>query len=256
MKKFNSFFLILSLIFFFTGCGKKSDVTTDKKPETNTTEKKQDSKPDAELVKKGKEIFYAPSKETGLKCADCHSDGTNDNNVFVKYHSSIKGATKRASVYNGMFKGPDVLKNGCGATVCWKEYLKYEKPLTDDEINALNAYYESVSKGDEKPLTYTTIAVPNKDKAKLKEDQTKIASMTGDDAKGENLFKTACSFCHGDNSSVKKVPNLVKEKEDVNLKSIIYHVRLGSKYMPFFSYESISDQDLADICAFVLKITK
>jgi mono/diheme cytochrome c family protein len=255
MKKINSILVLIILIFFFSGCGKKNEVTTDKKPE-GKTETNQTSKPDAELVKEGKDLFYTASKETGLKCADCHSDGTNDNIAFTKFHSSVLGAAKRTSVYNGMFKGADVSKNACGATVCWKTYLKYDTPLTDEQVKSLNAYYESVSKGNEKTeLGYTTIAVPDKDKAKLKDDQAKIASLTGDVTKGETLFKDACSFCHGKNSTVKKVPSLAENK-DVNLKSIIYQIRMGSKYMPFYTYESLSNQNVADICAFILKSDK
>ena len=252
MKLFNSFILIFAIILFISGCSKKSEVTTDKKTDVKT-ETNQTTKPDADLVKKGNDIFYTESKETGLKCADCHSDGTNTSNIETKFHAPVIGATKRTSVYNGMFKGADVLKNACGGTVCWTTYLKNETPLTDDQINALNAYYMSVSKGDEKEFVYTTIGAPTKDKVKLKEDQTKIAALTGDAVKGETLFKDACSFCHGKNSSVKKVPSLADNKDDVNLKSIIYHIRLGSKYMPFYSYESLNDQNIADICALLLK---
>ena len=255
MKIINSFIFIFAILLFISGCGKKSEVITDKKTDVKT-ETNQTGKPDAELIKKGNDIFYSESKETGLKCADCHSDGTNTNNIETKFFAPIMGAAQRTSVYNGMYKGADVLKNACGGTECWKNYLKNETPLTNEQVNALNAYYISVSKGDEKEFIYTTIGAPTKDKTKLKEDQITIAALTGDAVKGGTLFKDACSFCHGKNSSVKKVPSLAENKEDVNMKSIIYHIRLGSKYMPFYSFESLTDQDVADICAFILNNNK
>lgn len=251
MKRTNlKVLLILSLFVAVTlsGCGKKEEKTSD-----NTTTHKTETGTTTNTGSAGKEIFYRVSDVTGLKCADCHSDGTNDNITFTKYHSSIKGAHKRTSTYFGMFKGEDVLKNAGGAGICLARYLKIKEPFTPEEINALNDYYKSVSKGDEPAeLVYTTIALPKPDKTKLKDDQTKIALLTADAVKGEKFFNDVCAFCHSDKSKIKHVPSLFKKFEG-NFKSIIYNIRMGSKVMPFYSYESISNQDVADLTEFILK---
>jgi len=237
--------LILAVLFtsmIFTSCGKKEEKTEITKEQKS-----------GDLVSKGKEIFYQSSNLTGLKCADCHSDGTNSNVSNTKYFSDIIGASKRTSVFSGTITGEDVKKTGAGATICWETFLKMGKPITPEEINALNAYYESL-KGEAKDIKYTTIALPNRDKAKLKEDQQKIEGLTANIQNGETKFKETCNFCHG-GKTVKHVPSLF-EDFDGNLKSIIYHIRFGSKFMPYYSYENLSDQDIADISEYILKNQK
>jgi mono/diheme cytochrome c family protein len=151
-----------------------------------------------------------------------------------------------------MFKGDDVPKNAGGAVLCWKRFLGMETPLTDEQISLLNAYYEFAGKGMEvKEFKFTTIALPKKDKAKLKEDQNKIAGMQGDKVKGEKLFEDACKFCHQKNSTVKDVTNIFKNF-DGDLNSIVFQIRIGSKHMQFYPYELISDQDIADLSSFIL----
>lgn len=240
--------LILIAVLFLASCGKKQEVPnnkTDSKTETNVS---------SDLSSKGKEIFYQQSNLTGLKCADCHSDGTNTQNTNTKYFSNVIGANKRTKVFNGMFTGEDVKKNAAGGKYCWDTFLKMGREISQEEIDALNSYFNSLSKGDEKNDEYTTIAVPTPDKAKLKDDQTKIAGMTPNIQNGEKVFKETCGFCHG-GKTVKRVPSLFEEFEG-NLKSIVYHIRMGAKFMPFYTYEKISDQDAADITEYIMKNQK
>lgn len=235
---------ILSSILLISGCGKKDTTTTDTKTKT--------TKSATELAKQGKDLFYASSMVTNLKCADCHSDGTNDNNPLVKFHSNIKNANKRTQTYLGKFKGEDVAKNAGGATVCWSTYIKSSSPLNEEQIASLNAYYEQVGGSEPaKDMVYTTIALPAPDKEKLKKDQEEIAKLTGDKAKGEEVYNNACKFCHVDGTKIKSVPSLFRDFEG-NMKSITYMSRFGKKYMPFFSYESLSNQDIANVVAYIL----
>ncbi len=237
---------ILSAVVLISGCGKKETTTTTTDNKTTT------SKSNLELVKQGKDIFYAQSMVTNLKCADCHSDGTNDVNPLTKYHSNIRGADKRTSTYAGKFKGDEVKNNAGGATVCWTNYLRYKDPMTAEQIASLNAYYESVLwNGNVENMNYTTIALPVPDKEKLKKDQEEIAKLTGDKVKGEKTYNDACKFCHSDDTKIKNVPGLMKDFEG-SVKSITFMSRFGKKYMPFYSYESLSNQDLADIAAYIM----
>lgn len=247
IKTYLSIFF-LSLTILIVGCGKKDTTTT---TENKTTTPKSND----ELVKQGKDIFYGTSgvsSVTNLKCADCHSDGTNDANPLVKYHSNIKNANKRASTYLGKFKGDEVSKNAGGATVCWTTYLKYKDPMSPEQIASLNAYYEKVGGSEPaKDMVYTTIALPTQDKEKLKKDQDEMAKLTGDKTKGEEVYNNACKYCHSDDTKVKSVPSLFKDF-DGNMKSITFMSRFGKKYMPFFSYESLSNQDLANVSAYIM----
>ncbi|MEP7146868.1 MAG: c-type cytochrome [bacterium] len=201
----------------------------------------------------GRELFYMKSSENNIACADCHSDGTNRNNLLTKYFSNIEGANKRSSTYHGKFTGEEVMKHAGGATVCWESYMRMKSPMTEDQIKDLNEYYASLaSEVSPEVVTYETIALPIRDKTKLKEVQKVIMDMKGDPVKGEQSFNNACVFCHGPNSNIKKVPSIL-EDFDGNAKSIIYNVRLGDEAMPFFKIHPLGDQDLADIAAYIMQ---
>ncbi|MBS1552900.1 MAG: c-type cytochrome [Bacteroidetes bacterium] len=219
------------------------------------TEKKADTlnKTEGSVNSAGKQLFYMKSKENNIACADCHGDGSNSANPLTKYFSDITAADKRTSTYHGKFTGAEVAKNAGGATVCWESYLKMKTPLTEDQIKSLNEYYSSLkSSSSVSEMKYETISLPVKDKAKLKEDQKIVMGLKGDPVKGEADFKNSCAFCHGENSTIKKVPSLFDEF-DGNVKSITYNVRFGDGAMPFYKKSVLSDQEIADIAAYILK---
>lgn len=253
MLNVKTFYFFLSLIIsaIILSCNKNSNESV-KKDSNEKTETGKNQNSGSNLASAGKELFYMKSKANNNSCSNCHSDGTNTGKGMTKFFSSIQGADKRTSTYLGKFTGEDVKKNAGGATVCWESYLKMKTPLTEDQINSLNAYYASVD-GANLPseLKYETIALPVKDKTKLREEQKSVMSLKGDAQKGEEIFNNVCGTCHGDNHSVKAPPIL--EDYDGNVKSIVYNVRLGDGAMPFFKKDVLSDQELADICAFILK---
>ena len=231
-------------------CGKKEEPVAGK----NDTAKKVAGKESSEMQNPGKELFYAKSKENNIACADCHSDGSNLQNPLTKFFSDVIGANKRSATYHGKFKEAEVAANAGGATVCWEAYMKMKTPLTSEQIASLNEYYGSLKGTGDQPseIKYETIALPEKDKAKLKEAQKKISALTGDPAAGESKFNEACGICHGDKKTVRKVPDLFDDF-DGNVKSITYNVRFGDGAMPFYKEAALSNQDVADIAAFILK---
>lgn len=210
---------------------------------------------DEELVVKGKELFYMNSSHNEIACADCHSDGTNDENPLTKYFSNVKGANKRASTYLGRFTGEEVALNAGGATVCRNHYQLYKKEFSQVEIVALNSYFESLitSEEDLNVREYTTIALPDRDKAALRIEQDKIMQLTGNIESGRELFKDACAFCHSPDSKVGKVPSL-KDDFEGNIKGVVFMTRLGDGAMPFYSNEKLSDQQIADLSAFIMSL--
>src|SRR5690606_17271912 len=153
-------FLICSLIFLlstliYSGCTEKSD-----KVGENSYDKSGETTGTPELSVKGKEMFYAVSTETGLACADCHSDGTNDANSLTKFFSPVNGVPKRTSTYHGMIKGEEVQNTAGGSTLCWQRYLGYQDEMTPEQINSLNAYFESIATAnDPTEIVYETLAL-------------------------------------------------------------------------------------------------
>lgn len=252
LKTIRIFYTIAAAaLILISGCG-----SDEKVPETKTDTPKKDTVSGTADTKSspGKDFFYMKSSSNNIACADCHGDGTNSDRPLTKYFSDIKGADKRKSTYLGKFSGDDVKKTAGGATLCWEAYMKMKTPMTPEQIELLNGYYASLeSDNTQSEVTYETIALPQKDKAKLKTEQAEILKLTGDPVNGENLFNNACGLCHGENASVKKVPSII-EDFDGNVKSITYNVRFGDGAMPFYKLNLLSNQDIADISAHILKI--
>lgn len=242
--------IILLLLAGLFGCGKNTEQNQTGTQNNNQSGNGTSSASD--LAAKGKEIFYMQSDVNNIKCADCHSDGTNTSNPMTKYFSNVIKADLRSSVYSGMFTGDAVKQNAAGATVCYKTYLRKKEPLTTDQINALNAYYESLPGNDTAIMVYQTIALPTRDKEKLKPIQEEIGKLTGNADNGKVLFDNACGLCHNPDSKIKKVPDVFDEFEG-NYKSIAYNVYLGDGPMPFYHTDKLTPQDLADLSAFLTK---
>lgn len=249
---------VIAVIFtalLIASCGKDeaSDKSGDtKKPDSKTTESKSQGST-GEKPNPGKELFYSKSKENNIACSDCHGDGSNSSNTLTKYFSGVAGADKRPSTYHGKFSGADVASNAGGGTVCWEAYLRMKSPLSASQITDLNQYYSSLPGADKTAeIKYETIALPKPDKAKLKEAQKKIMALTGDPVSGESKFNDACGMCHGEKKTVRKVPDIFDEF-DGNVKSITYNVRFGDGAMPFYKESVLSDQDVADIAAYILR---
>ncbi|MFZ1320118.1 MAG: c-type cytochrome [Ignavibacteria bacterium] len=255
--KFSTCSVILIILFsaslIINGCGKE-EKAPEVKNNSGTNEKKNEQTESKSKSSPGKEFFYMKSNSNNIACADCHGDGTNSDKPLAKYFSDIKGADKRTSTYHGKIKGAEVKNTAGGATICWESYMKMKTPMTPEQINMLNEYYASVGSSDSPTeITYETIALPTKDKTKLREVQKEVLKLKGDPLKGEKTFKEACAVCHGETSTVKKVPSVLEEFEG-NTKSVTYNVRLGDGAMPFFKMSVLSDQDIADISEYILKV--
>ncbi len=255
MNKIYLIFSLLLSVFVLAGCNKNTNPDT-KTTTSNTNTTTTPNRSKDELVKAGKELYYKASDKNNIACADCHSDGTNDSKPLTKMFSSIKGAAKRTSAFLGTIKKEDITKTATGGTNCWANFEKQKTPLTGDQISSLNAYYESVSKGDEPTeIKYTSFALPAPDKVRLAPEQDAILKMTGNVPNGEKVFNNACVFCHGDKSTIKDVDNLF-DKFEGNAKSVTYMTRIGKKAMPFFSVEKLSNQDIADVSAWIISKNK
>lgn len=247
------FILVITLILI--SCSKENKIgdTSNKKESKDTSKKTTTTQTGSGTAAAGKEFFYMKSSVNNIACSDCHTDGTNASNPLTKYFSTIQGANKRTSTYNGKFTGEEVVKSAGGATICWETYLRMKNPMTEEQIKNLNDFYESVAAPNSPTeIKYESIALPTKDRSKLKEIQKVVMGLKGDPGKGEQTFNNACGLCHSENATVKKVPSILEDFEG-NVKSITFNVRLGDGAMPFFKTESLTDQDIADVSAYILQ---
>ena len=222
---------------------------------SDKTETDLESLSESDLIVKGKEIFYMNSEHNNISCADCHSDGTNDNKPLTKFFSDVKAANERPSTYLGKFKGEEVARNAGGATVCRNHYQLYKTDFNETEIKSLNAFFSSlkISEEDLLPKEYSTIALPERDKQLLRDEQSRIMQLTGNLESGREIFNDACATCHSADSKIGKVPSL-KDDFEGNIKGVIFMTRLGDGAMPFYSNEKLSDQQIADLSAFIMSL--
>jgi mono/diheme cytochrome c family protein len=267
---------IVTLSFTLASCGKK-----DEKPEGGSPESKVDSAlgnssaapapstaaPEAanakmeglsDKAKAGENIFLSASfGKVKSSCAMCHTNGSMKDSRIRSGHT-LAGVTKRTATWNGMFKGADLKKNAYGASLC--ATLFQEKPggLKPEEADALNEYFAALEKTPGAMTKNLTIQWPAQ--PPLKKDETiddKIADpfvkailkLPGDPKSGEGLFARTCAQCH----SFKEKTVGPKLNQDIagEPAMVANTLRFGSSAMVFFAKDVLTDQQVADLCAFV-----
>jgi cytochrome c2 len=263
--------LILALA--FTACGKKQETaTTDTSSASKTTADtsaksaaSSDSKP-AEIAGAalaGQKIFYNTAYgKIKNACSSCHTDGQpTTKDPRIRPGHTLVGITSRTSTWNGQFSGDNLAKNAYGATLCAVMYqhkgdnLATVMPKAD--IDALNAYYTAI-KGNPDGITtnlkiqwVTKPAVHEEDKIDEKAAGAAakaIIKLPGDPNNGKELFTRTCQYCHS--MKEKKVgPSLKDAMKDAM--TAAKAVRCGSDAMPFYGKDLLSDQQIADIIAFI-----
>ena len=201
-----------------------------------------------------------PSKATGLTCASCHADfddTANPDGVLRAGHSVV-GVPHRGEAKGGMIKGPDFARAAGGGGFCYEHFLQR---VPGDKVNptaipaehaeALMAYFEVIS-GDNMGPKFEIAMLDDDAKKKAGEN---IAAMSGDASKGWQLFGRACITCH---PTVKKAgigAQLVRSRAprdiDATMTRWATKIRGGGSLMPFYAPDILSDQDIADIIAFL-----
>lgn len=208
------------------------------------------------LAQRGQEIFRDRERgESGVACMDCHTDydESRKNDGRIRAGHAILGAQRRAQVWNGEFSGDALVRTAAGAAKCAYQFQasgqSIESALSKEDAAALMAFYEYVSPSDEPPmLNWTAVTYPGDpdfNEEVFKKEIETIESLRGDASRGEKVFAMACAFCH-DNGLGPAMRNL-KRKVD----KLPRTVRAGDETMPFFSRDKLTDQDVADIKAFV-----
>ena len=216
----------------------------------------------------GRELFHdptfkgtiEPAKATGLTCANCHADfdETAQPDGIIRAGHSVVGVPHRGEVKSWMIKDADFARAVGGGGFCYEHFLQR---VSRDKVNptaipaehaeALMAYFETIS-GDNKGPEFEVVML---DKDAEKQAGEKIAAMSGDASKGWQLFGRACVVCH---PTVKKAgigPQIVRPRVPRNIDGTMARwagkIRSGGALMPFYATDILSDQDIADIIAFL-----
>ncbi len=211
----------------------------------------------------GQKIFYSTTYgKIKVSCASCHTDGqpaTVDTRWRVGH--TLVGVTSRTSTWNGAFKGDALQKNAYGATMC---AVMYEHKGDDmatvmpqSDIDGLNAYFDAIKnnpngiKTNLKIQWATKPAIHEEDKIDEKAAAAAakaILKLPGDPVAGKDIFGHTCAYCHSMNE--KKVgPSLDKAVKDAQMAAKV--IRCGSGAMPFYAKDILTDQQIADVVAYL-----
>ena len=227
----------------------------------------------SEKAKMGRELFSDPSfggtldpaKVSGLSCSDCHADfdeATNPDGRIRAGHS-IVGVPHRGTAKGGMITADIFARAAGGGGFCYQHFLQKipsnkvdPTAIPEEQAEALMAYFEHVS-GDNKGPQFQ-ITMLDKDAASAAADQ--IIAMKGDVQRGWKLYAQACNVCHPTATKPGIGSQLVKRRPPRDLEKrkhqIAAYVRKGGFTMPFFSEDRLSDQEIADIVAFIAKLVE
>lgn len=125
-----------------------------------------------------------------------------------------------------------------------------ESILPPKDAAALLAFFTAITTGKTAAqLSWTAVTYPGNpsfDKAAFAQEVARIEALRGNAGRGKDLWKRACAFCH--ENELGPPPKKVVKHAD----RLVAFVRGGSESMPFFSRDKLTDQDVADIRAFVL----
>ncbi len=223
-------------------------------------------------AKMGRELFYDasfngtldPAKVSGLSCADCHTDfdeATNPDGRIRSGHSII-GVPSRGEAKGGMIKGDMFKRAAGGGGFCYQHFLQKipgdkvdPTAIPAEQAEALMAYFEYVSGNNKGPKFQMKMF----DKAAADAAADKIVAMKGDSQQGWKLFSKACNSCHPTAKKAGIGPQLVRSRPPADMekrkRQIASSVRKGGFVMPFFAEDRLSDQDIADIVAFISGLT-
>lgn len=256
----------------FIGCAKKEEAvpanpdTSSKQATVDTSKQSASAQPTAAitgLALAGQKIFYS-TKYGAIKdaCASCHSDGqpaTKDTRLRAGH--TLVGITSRTSTWNGAFTGDALQKNAYGATMCAVMYQHkgddVASVMPKADIEALNAYFDAIKNNPNgisanlKIQWVTKPAVHEEDEFDDKAANAAakaIMKLPGDPAAGKGPFTNTCAYCHA--MKEKQVgPALSESMKDVQIAA--RSVRCGSGAMPFYGKDILSDQQIADVIAYI-----
>ena len=204
----------------------------------------------------GEQLFndpqFAGSQFNAWSCATCHA--TRDGDTRILAGASLVNSVNRPSYFGG--RQPRLID---AASFCYVYFMRGPGPLAPDapHSRALYAYLESLGDKADVPALPMTILLATVDVPR------------GDLKRGEVVYRAACQVCHGEektgagqNSKLASLlPNVAKEYPTIfpgTAPGLVFieKIRHGQFFkvggnMPLFSKESLSDEDVGALLAYL-----
>lgn len=211
--------------------------------------------------RRGREVFedstYPNSRFNAYSCATCHRATTTERPSLVLPGAMLAGATRRPTFWGG-----SVVTFGDAVGLCFEKFMRGGRfDPTDERSIALYAYLDSLATSPGAVQTPVPFTVPG----------TTTAPAAGDATRGRTVYDNACAYCHGPpRATSRPIPTASVLPDDTErehgvaqgytietLRQVfVEKTRHGSflgfaGFMPPFSTETLSDQDIADIVAYL-----
>ena len=215
------------------------------------------------LALTGQKIFYNMNYgKIQDACADCHTDGLpTTNDTHLRAGHTLVGITSHTKTWNGQFTGEALQKNAYGATLCAVMYQhkgdNIATVMPKSDIDALDAYYDAIknnSGGITSNLKIEWVTKPalheeGEIDAKAANAAVKaIMKLPGDPDVGKQVFSRACASCHA--LKEKTIgPALSQAMKEPQMGAEA--VRVGFGAMPFYGKDLLTDQQIADVIAYI-----
>jgi mono/diheme cytochrome c family protein len=271
MKHFSVVFVLAVL--FVVSCSKKETTATKDSTQAAKVDSSHagvDNKP-AEAAPMalsgpgayGQKLYYSTTYgKIKVSCSSCHADGTpTTKDDRIRPAHTLAGVASRTATWNGAFKGDDLKKNAYGATMCAVMYLHkgddMKSVMPQPDIDAMNAYFDAI-KGNAGAMTsnlkiqwVTKPAIHEEDKIDQKAADAAakaIMKLPGDPTAGKTVFDHSCAYCH---SMTEKKAGPPMKKAMENPMQGAKAVRCGSDAMPFYAKDVLSDEQIANVVAYI-----
>lgn len=204
---------------------------------------------------RGRRLFNDPGLgENGVSCAHCHAvveDEARDGDGLLRSGHPLWGAAKRPH-WRGDSRRTAYPRVGPAINVC-VQLFQGGVPLDVQDTNRLVGYLQSISTTKPQPPLQIVPAL----EANLMYDRPKYAG--GDPDRGRTLFFRACSTCHPKGGRGLGPALYGAAAADVALKiregnGLLRGARQPGAWMPFFGRDRLTDENVADIAAYVSTI--
>jgi thiosulfate dehydrogenase len=204
----------------------------------------------------GEQLFndpqFAGSQFNAWSCATCHASREGDTRLLPG--ASLVNSVNRPSYFGG--KEPRLID---AVSFCYVYFMRGPGPLEPDEprSRALYAYLDSLGDKAHAPALPMTIVLTTADVPR------------GAAVRGEEVYRSACETCHGakttgqgQNSKLASLlPNIAEQYPELfpgTPAGIVFieKIRHGQFFevggnMPFFSKESLSDEDVGALLTYL-----
>ena len=220
-------------------------------------------------AERGRALF--DRRTGGLSCADCHSTSAEDqpDPARRRVGHTLSDSVRRPSWWYGEREAAKGAAVGDAVLACvarfqqrsWSRVLpvqadgsrdlsKVEVPAADRA--AIVAYLDTVARPGPHPLLP---AAPDASRESL----ARIEALPGDAERGRRVWAAACALCHGTGAAGNLGPTLRGDLAPDRFRVLSYVRRgpneserkTGDAWMPFFTPDTLPDQDLADVAELI-----